>query len=444
MFCKHCGAELEQDQNVCSKCGELVEAEIVPQQHKASKQKVVLSIIACVLLVALLAVIVFVGAGGQWSDITKLFKKKENNIFYKESYTVADNNVNKNASEIVATVGEHSLTNSQLQVFYWMRVYDFIEYTGGYPSYYGLDLATPLDQQTFDKETGETWQQYFLENALEEWLTYVALSDMASAAGFTMPEDYQKQLDSMEANMTESATANGFESLDAMLQTDMGKGIILADYKEYLRLYYLANLYFTELSDKLEVNESEIQAWYEANKAEMETKYGLTQDIGNLTDVRHLLVAVGEEDDEEDKTYTDAEWEACRQEAQALLDQWLAGEKTEESFAKLVTEKTDDTGSASSGGLYPYVYKSGQYMKEFEEWCADTQRKKGDYGLVKTDYGYHIMYCVESDVAWLRYSRDSALNEKKQNLWESVDDGYAMEVIYKKIAIANVTLQTAS
>lgn len=441
MFCKHCGAELEQDQSVCPNCNAPVEAEAVPEKKKGNALKITLSVIACVLLVAMLSTVVFVGAGGQWEDIAKLFKKKENDIFYKTSYTVEDKKVDKTASVVVATIGEHTLTNSQLQVFYWMQVYDFIEYTNGYTTAYGVELSKPLDQQIQSQTTGKTWQQYFLEGALQAWQHYVVLGDMAAEAGFALPADYQEQIANLEADMAESVAANGFESLEAMLKEDMGAGISVEDYRYYLTKYYLGNLYFTELTGKLEATQSEIEAWFAENEDELASTYGLTKEIGNLTDLRHLLVAVGDEDDEEGKTYTDADWEACRQEAQTLLDQWLAGEKTEESFAALVTEKTDDTASAASGGLYTYVYKSGRYVEEFEDWCANTERKEGDYGLVKTTYGYHIMYCVESEAAWIRYSRDCVLNEKAEALWNSLDDNHPITVEYKKIAIANVTLE---
>lgn len=443
MFCKHCGAELEQDQSICPCCGEPIEKEVIPEKKRSNVLKITLSVIACVLLVAMLAAIVFVGAGGQWSDIVKLFKKKENDIFYKDSYTVSDKKTEKTASVVVATAGEHTLTNSQLQVFYWMQVYDFIDLTGGYTSYYGLDLSKPLDEQIYNQDTGKTWQQYFLENALQAWHHYIALEAMAGEAGFTLPEDYQKQIANLETDMAGNVAAGGFESLDAMLRSDMGEGITVEDYRYYLTKYYLGNLYFTELTGKLEATQSEIEAWFAENEDELASTYGLTKEIGNLTDVRHLLVGIAQEGDDEEKEYTEAEWEACKQEAQALLDQWLAGEKTDASFAALVAEKTDDTASASSGGLYTYVYKSGQYMEEFEAWCADASRKAEDYGLVKTDYGYHIMYCVESEAAWLRYSRDCLLKEKAEALWESLDDNCAVEIDYKKIAIASISLRTA-
>ena len=33
-------------------------------------------------------------------------------------------------------------------------------------------------------------------------------------------------------------------------------------------------------------------------------------------------------------------------------------------------------------------------VSEFDEWIFDKERKSGDTGIVKSDYGYHIMYYV--------------------------------------------------
>ena len=33
-------------------------------------------------------------------------------------------------------------------------------------------------------------------------------------------------------------------------------------------------------------------------------------------------------------------------------------------------------------------------MTEFNDWCFDASRKTGDTAIVKTQYGYHIMYFV--------------------------------------------------
>jgi len=133
---------------------------------------------------------------------------------------------------------------------------------------------------------------------------------------------------------------------------------------------------------------------------------GLTEYLGKnswvTVDVRHILVIPEGGTKSEDGTkvtYSDEEWEACRKEAQALLDQYLAGEKTAEAFGALANAHSDDNnGKVTNGGLYEDVYL-GQMVKPFEEWIFDGSRQVGETGLVKTEYGYHVMYFVHRDGA---------------------------------------------
>ncbi len=114
----------------------------------------------------------------------------------------------------------------------------------------------------------------------------------------------------------------------------------------------------------------------------------------NSVDVRHCLVQFDAEDSD---NVTDEEKAAAKKEAQALLDEWLAGDKTEESFAAMVTDNTDDTSSAETGGLYEGIRTTDSYVAAFEEWSFDDARKAGDYGIIETEYGYHIMYFVSDN-----------------------------------------------
>lgn len=442
MFCKHCGAELEPEQETCASCGAPVEEKKPFVMSKGLK--ITISVILCVALVLGLAYIVFLGAGGTWEDITKfvtgIFTPKENDIFYKASYTADEKKLDKTASQVVATLGEHTLTNSQLQVFYWMQVYDFIEQTSGYTSYYGLDLSKPLNEQTYDSTTGKTWQQAFLENALKAWGKYVQIYDLAKEKEFALPEEYQTMLSELEAKETEKAIEDGFASLDEALQKEFGKGCGFGDYKYYLELYFVSNLYLTHVTDEMEITTEQLETYFEENKSSMEY-YGITKEIGNMTDVRHLLISIEEVAGEKKSEYTAAEWESCRQQAQALLDQWLAGDKTEESLIALIKEHSDDTYAETDGGYIGYIYKNGQYVEEFENWCIDPARAEGDYDLVKTSYGYHVMYCLETETAWIRACSDSIRSAELSALWETFTA--AAEVNYKQIAIAIVSFQTA-
>lgn len=120
-------------------------------------------------------------------------------------------------------------------------------------------------------------------------------------------------------------------------------------------------------------------------------------------DVRHLLVqAETSKTNAEGESVTlsndeiEANFAAAKVEAENLLKEWKDGEATEKSFSALVTEHTDDTASAESGGLYEDITSESNYVPEFLEWAL-ASHKVGDTGIVKTDYGYHIMYYVGAD-----------------------------------------------
>lgn len=120
----------------------------------------------------------------------------------------------------------------------------------------------------------------------------------------------------------------------------------------------------------------------------------------NSVDVRHCLIKFDAEDEE---NVTDEEKKTAYNEAKALYDAWLAGDKTEESFKKMVTENSEDEGSAADGGLYDDIRISDNYVEAFEDWCFDSARKAGDTGIIETEYGYHIMYLVSDntdDLDW--------------------------------------------
>ena len=139
----------------------------------------------------------------------------------------------------------------------------------------------------------------------------------------------------------------------------------------------------------------------------------------NLKNVRHLLIAYegGTTDTSGNTTYTEAEKEAARLEARELQVRFEATDKSEAEFEKLAKEYSDDTGSKENGGLYEDIYP-GQMVEAFEEWCYDAERKTGDYGMVQTDYGWHIMFYVgESETTYRDFMLDNDLRSEKLTEW---------------------------
>ena len=94
--------------------------------------------------------------------------------------------------------------------------------------------------------------------------------------------------------------------------------------------------------------------------------------------------------------------EALRAEAKKKADDILAKynkNKTEDNFITLAKENSED-GSASDGGLIENFTKNS-VVAEFGDWSFDAARKAGDTAIVKSTYGYHVMYFVSvGDAEW--------------------------------------------
>lgn len=146
------------------------------------------------------------------------------------------------------------------------------------------------------------------------------------------------------------------------------------------------------------------------------------KDASHRLSVSHILYKFGEEATAEEnaKKKTDAE---------GLLKEWKAGEATEESFAVFAETRSEDEGSATNGGLYENVFP-GQMVKAFNDWCFDKNRKKGDTGIVETEYGYHIMYYVGNDEYpfWEKQVRGQLSGASYEDYVKALVDGDAYKV----------------
>lgn len=145
-------------------------------------------------------------------------------------------------------------------------------------------------------------------------------------------------------------------------------------------------------------------------------------------DVRHILIqpeagtiAEGEDGYEDEQAQLKA---TAKANAEDLLARWQAGGATEDAFATLANENSSDGGSNTNGGLYEQIYQN-QMVAAFNDWCFDSSRQPGDTGIVETDYGYHIMYFVGTDLPYWQVKVTSTLRDKDFGDWYSgVTAGY--------------------
>jgi parvulin-like peptidyl-prolyl isomerase len=125
--------------------------------------------------------------------------------------------------------------------------------------------------------------------------------------------------------------------------------------------------------------------------------------------VRHILIQVVDSDG--DGEYSDEEKQTAYDAVKAIEDEWLAGDATEESFAALANEKSEDTGSNTNGGLYENIYK-GQMVTEFNDFCF-AGHEHGDtaivYGETSSYAGYHLVYFVGEGQSYALYQAETTL-----------------------------------
>ena len=142
-------------------------------------------------------------------------------------------------------------------------------------------------------------------------------------------------------------------------------------------------------------------------------------------DVRHILFRADTTGlDSKSETYEadlQAAKDAAKAKAEDALAQWKAGDATEDSFAAMATELSEDGGSNTNGGLYTKVLK-GQMVTEFNNWLFDESRKPGDTGVVygeSSNYaGYHVMYFVGDDVPCWQVQVENTLRSRDTEAWQ--------------------------
>lgn len=468
--CKFCNAELPDGSTVCPSCGKDNAAE---SGSKAAKPGSAALIIVGVLALVILAIGAFftakegttyaaedgvVAASEEATEATAEEATEEateapteaptvpadgnpDDVTCKGSYTAEDEAVVSAREKVVATAGEYELTLGQLQVYYWMEFRNFMSQYGTYASYFGLDVSQPLDTQMCSGlEEARTWQQFFLEGALNSWNNYRAMAAEADANGFELTEQQRAAIDNAAAELEEAAAANGFESGIAMLHSSLGAGAELEDYVYFMELYYKANGYYAQIAQGFEPTDEQLDDYFEEH-AEGYAASGITKDT-KLVNVRHILVYPEGADGTNLATqeFSDEAWAASEKKAQEILDQFLAGDKTEKSFAALANEYSEDPGSNTNGGLYENV-SEGEMVAAFNDWCFDAARQVGDTGIVKTNYGYHVMYFSGSQTTWQKYARNDYMVENATAAAKEIAAKLPMTVQYSDILLANSVIQ---
>ncbi len=135
----------------------------------------------------------------------------------------------------------------------------------------------------------------------------------------------------------------------------------------------------------------------------------------NTVNMRHILVEP--QDVDENGVYTEESVEAALETMDSYFEEWEASDMTEETFAEMANKYSADDGSNTVGGLYEDIYK-GQMTRVVNDWLFDPERQTGDYTIVQSSYGFHlVLFCGETENNYKTTTVSSAMQNADYQAW---------------------------
>ncbi len=292
-------------------------------------------------------------------------------VYTAVSTTITNSGVFERSTTAL-TIGEHEIDNAELNFYFIHAVNQFYSQYGAYAALFGLDVSKPLDEQVIYEETGGTWADDFLASAKSNIQAVYALNNAAAEHGFTLSEAETASLDSQLLNMASYAKLYGYESFEQYLKALYGNGATEESFRNYVTMTTLANAYQTHYAEHLSYTADDIRA----KDAESPAEYSLFNYNSVYLTTSQFLTG-GTEGEDGTVTYSDAEREAARAQAEAAAKSLLECTTVEELDAAIAAlpinaEKENAASTAYTDTKYSSV------NSVIRDWVTDASRKAGD------------------------------------------------------------------
>ncbi len=284
---------------------------------------------------------------------------------------------------IAATIGDKELNSVELNYYYSDAVNEY--YNGWYSQYstqtdtylqmMGLDTTKPLDEQVYDEESGQTWSEYFLEEAINNAKHDYALYNLAKEEGFALPEDEQTTLDNTLNNLNTYAMLYGYQSADQYLRAIYGFGSDEESYKAYSERSAIADAFYHEHEHSLAYDDAAIRE-FEKDKASKYNSYTYDYVYMSYTDFREG----GTEDEDGNVTYTEEENEAGRAAMKTAAEMMATATSVDDLKEKVKTVKLGKEGQLAVNSEENLLHSS--INATLSDWLAADERKDGDIAAI--------------------------------------------------------------
>ncbi len=279
---------------------------------------------------------------------------------------------------IAATVGSHKLNSVTMNYFFRDAVdsayNSAYQYYGEEASkYVGFDVSKPLNEQVKDQESGQTWADYFFEQAMDNARAIYTMYDAAQAANFTLSEDDKAIITSNLNNMQLTASFSGFSSLDHYLREVYGNGSDAKNYEEYLTMQVTASAYYEYYQTTLSYDDAAIRA-YDTEHPNEFSSYNFHSYYLNHTSFR----TGGTTDDKGNTTYSAEETEAARKAAEAAANELVKATSVEELDAAIAALEINKDATTTPKSTANTDVLHSNLLADYAEWLGASDRKAGD------------------------------------------------------------------
>jgi len=365
---------------------------------------------------------------------------------------------------VAAKIGDSVLTNGQLQVYYWAQVAAHRQTDQSQP-----DLRVPLSWQACPlDESVDSWEQYFLNRALESWHGAQALMLQGNDEGLPLEERYEpiekfheKYLtnkpatallygynDGYQLNTLHAKYIDGLSELFDSMAAEMG----YADGEELARaefgtteealcqaaaVYNRGYSYYTALTYLLETEEPEGKRDEDEEPCVSFRQVLLIPEQPKLNPKKKITepIVPYEISDEGKVSCMESGWTKCEKNAKNMLKSFKSDFlRSEYQFGQLAFTNSKDEGSWKNGGYYGNVVR-GQVPAVLEGWLFDAKRKAGDTTVIRSEYGVHILYFSEGSTIERNAEIDAGTAKQQLALIETAKEKYPMEVDYTAIRL---------
>ena len=303
----------------------------------------------------------------------------------------------KNAT--AATVGDKSYSVAEVSYYYQAAANSFLNQAKQYEQLgidMGYDSSLSPSEQMYNEEEGKTFADYFMESALSSLKQISTLTSEAKAAGYTLSENGQQEVQAnLDALHTYALQAGYSDS--AYLKALYGRFMTKSLFTDMVSNAILAEEFAQDKGNSFTYTDEELEKYYNENKAAMDSYDYRSCYVNMVTEDKTDADGNPVEPTEEE---TAAAMEAASQQANAMIAEINGGAAFNEAAAKYVAEENADAFAGDPEYNHITGVLGESLASTFSAWMMEDGRQPGDITALEVPgTGYCVVQFLGRDKA---------------------------------------------